>query len=82
MSIIPQPGPQLTKHSALEMPCPLDQHSCCVHAHPTHPKSILLQGGSAMCWVAPCWSPVCANSLVAQRACPEQGVSILLPSEH
>lgn len=40
MSIIPQAGPQLTKHSALEMPCPLDQGSCYVHAHLTHSKSI------------------------------------------
>lgn len=40
MSIIPQAGPQLTKHSALEMPCPLDQGSCYMHAHLTHSKSI------------------------------------------
>lgn len=38
MSINPQPGPQLTKLCALELPCPLDQGSC--YTHPTHPKPI------------------------------------------
>lgn len=40
MSIIPQAGPQLTKHGALELPCTPDQGFCYGHTHPTHPKPI------------------------------------------